>query len=77
MADRGIAYPTDMVSREEWEKILREMADGFDAGRKYYDDFDWCNGLTMEEIRSKEAELLLGYENAMKLFHTYFFSLWD
>jgi len=53
----------------KWTKILREMADSFEAGGKLM-----CPLLPTSKRYQKYEKK---FNKGMKLFHKYFFSLWD
>ena len=48
---------------EKWNKVMDTMIEGFKAGNRYLEDMK-------EEDKEK-------FDEAMKLFHEYFFALWD
>lgn len=68
--DRGrLSYPAKMTP-EIWGEKLEDMIDGFIAGRELQE-------LKYGHKSKGEREALKRFHYGMKLFHTYFFSLWD
>lgn len=83
MADKGISYPgtQEVPTFEAWQKVLREMADSFDAAcadRDMPEDFlnrsqEERREFYEQEKKGKEA----ARDRAIELFGKHFFDLWD
>ena len=90
MKQYGNSYPMN-TTYEEWHEILDSIADGFSAGNRLLeDDFpawhkfrdsrkgredppkEFWDQLNKERNEAKEK-----FDEGMKLFVSYFFSLWD
>lgn len=68
LRDRGIGYPCDMESREEWEKLLSIILMGLEANQRICDmDFD---------NETYEALQLMS-DKGLFLLAKHFNSLWD
>ena len=84
-------HPSDMTDLE-WEETIQTMLDGFRLYKKYYIDWDgeplpqdkWIPVAWAKDppryvkkrytFNSKEEEI---FQNALTLFHKYFYNLWD
>lgn len=61
-----ISYPPDLTP-EEWDKILQDIVDGFNAMKEQY--YEWGDEKEFKEAQKK-------YEKAMKLFCEWHRNLW-
>jgi len=68
LRDRGIGYPCDMESREEWEKLLSIILMGLEANQRIC-DLDYDEG-TYEALQ-------LMSDRGLFLLAKHFNSLWD
>lgn len=63
-------YPQELESLEEWNDILEEMVQGFEAHKKISElEFDIDNPKEYKELENK-------FKKGMKLFVRYYGSLW-
>lgn len=59
------------IAKEKWNNKLEIMINGFLAAKRISDiEFNWKN-------KDEEKELISEFEEGMKLFTKYYFSLWD
>lgn len=72
LRDRKIGYPgIKGMTSKKWSTILTEIADGFEADRKYNNlEFDFMNKKQCEKLIQKK-------DRGMKLFVKWYNSLWD
>lgn len=59
----------------KWHKIIKEMADGFQAADDILNDKYFNKNYTINKV--KYNKLKSKFEKGMKLFTKYFFGLWD
>lgn len=86
MNDGSYGYPVnnDINNNDDWKKILLEIVQGFEAGKKLDEDeyVEWHKdnrtGKTRIYINKKREEAYRKkFNHGMELFHKHFFSLWD
>lgn len=68
------------ISDKKWKEILMTIANGFSAAKSignldYIDDFG--KDKNIKKQRNKERELKRKFDKGMKLYHKWFFSIWD
>jgi len=61
----------------KWDKVLIEMAEGFESGEKILNMEFMEDGDTTEQWKKKQELLYKKFDTGMKLFVKYFFNLWD
>ncbi len=77
LRDNVIGYPCSLESSEEWEDVLTQIADGFDAGKQLQEGPVDASDLTVYGDDASADELQARFDNGMELFKEYFFDLWD
>lgn len=86
LAKTVVGCPGELFDRKNkkdqclrWKKILIEIAEGFEAANSIgnLDYMDLEKGGTERYWRKKEGELKKKFDKGMKLYHKYFFNLWD
>jgi hypothetical protein len=75
LRDNGAGFPADMTE-QQWNEELSRMIAGFEAARKL-DDLDWMDIQGKDEQAAEQQRLSEVFNNGMKSFTEYFFSLWD
>jgi len=65
-----IETEADKAAAEKWNKILDEIADGFEAYLKYDEEFDY-------KIPREEDENYIKFQRALDLLKKYYEDLWD
>lgn len=80
----GVPYNEEekrSFTEQEWHGILDRMIKGFEAGRRI-DTLQFMEGedgklLDPEIWKKRHDEAMTEFNEGMKLFHKYYFSLWD
>ena len=74
-------YPGDCKNTKEWKKIVEKIALGFESAYKLleleYMIDDSKNKGHYKEDKKMRKKLEKQFDEGMKLFHKYFFDLWD
>lgn len=79
---KGYGYPESVGSRENWEEILEDIAQGFEAAEyisngksSYFVEEDGMYVLKLNDKALKEATIKM--EKGLQLFAKHYLNLWD
>lgn len=77
-------FPSSVGSLNKWEKIIQQMIDGFEAGRRveYGENYYNCSSInydkaTIDKIIKLDRQDSKKLNKALLLFVKYFHELWD
>lgn len=84
---KKIGYPAGLKSVKEWNKILAKMIDGFELRNRWECDYasivgdqnyyNFKDPVWRKKYDAKQKEVDKKFDEAMGLFHKWFFALWD
>lgn len=65
LKEKSHGYPAKFENEQEWQVLLQQMIDGFEAAKRMDGEF---------EYKSEDEEI---FKKGMQVFTDYYFNLWD